>query len=163
MPEVGSRVGANTVDKVLAEFDRLKENFEDLKRTTKGLIETILQAEGAAFHSVQARVKTKEKLRSKSCKADKDYKCLNSISDVVGLRIITYYSDKLDTIVETIGREFAKCGPLEDKRKGSPESFGYSAIHMDCAYSPGRLDIPEYRRFANRRFEIQIATILGHA
>jgi ppGpp synthetase/RelA/SpoT-type nucleotidyltranferase len=163
MPEVESRIGAHSVDKVLAEFDRLKEHFEDLNEATKQLIETILKEEGITIHSVQARVKSRDKLQSKYCKPDRDYKCLSDISDIVGLRIITFYSDKLDQIADIIGREFAQRGPLEDKRIGKPDTFGYSAIHMDCAYTPEQLARTEYRRFANTRFEIQITTIIGHA
>jgi ppGpp synthetase/RelA/SpoT-type nucleotidyltranferase len=163
MPEVESRIGANSVDEILAEFDRLKDHFEDVNEATKQLIETILKEEGIIIHSVQARVKSRDKLKSKYCKSDRDYKCLSDISDIVGLRIITFYSDKLDQIVEIIGREFDQCGPLEDKRIGKPDTFGYSAIHMDCGYLPGRLNNAEYRRFADARFEIQITTILGHA
>jgi hypothetical protein len=62
-----------------------------------------------------------------------------------------------------IGREFGESTPREDKRLGKLDSFGYSAIHMDCMHLPARLESTEYRRFVNARFEIQITTILGHA
>jgi hypothetical protein len=83
--------------------------------------------------------------------------------DVVGFRIITYYSDELDVIAEIIGREFSELRPREDKRIGSPDTFGYSAIHFDCGYLQGRLSGTEYKRFSDARFEIQVTTILGHA
>jgi hypothetical protein len=102
-------------------------------------------------------------LPSKYCKADRDYKSLRDISDLVGVRIITYYSDDLDRIARIVAGEFAQLDPMEDKRKGNPDTFGYSAIHMDCAYLPERIASTEYKRFAKARFEIQITTILGHA
>jgi putative GTP pyrophosphokinase len=163
MPEVEARVGADSVDKVLADFDTLKSHFDELREATWRLLETILREEGIAIHSVQARVKSKEKLKFKYCKNDKHYKSLGDISDVVGLRVITFYADKLDLIAAIIADQFEQRSKLEDKRLGDPNSFGYSAIHMDCAYSETRLGIPEYRRFAKARFEIQITTILGHA
>jgi len=163
MPEVESRIGANSVDEVLADFDRLRGSFDEVREVTGRLIEVILKVEEIAIHSVQARVKSREKLRYKYCKSDKDYKCLGDISDLIGLRIITFYSDKLDVIAAIIAREFEQRAPLEDKRVGDLDSFGYSAIHMDCAYSPERKRSTEYRRYANARFEIQITTILGHA
>lgn len=163
MPEVESRVGANSIEQVMADFDDRKDHLIDLSNATERLIRTILAEEKIPFQSVQARVKGREKLRAKYCKPDKDYKELDEIPDIVGLRIITYYSDKIDQIAEIIGREFAQCGPLEDKRLVKPDSFGYSAIHLDCMHLPVRLESTEYRRFANARFEIQITTILGHA
>lgn len=163
MPEVDSRTGARPVDEVLAEFNHRRDHFEELRGTTRQLIETILKQEVITIQSVQARVKKKEKIKSKYCDPEKDYKCLDDILDIVGFRIITYYSDKIDQIAQIIGREFAERGPREDKRKGKPDSFGYSAIHFDCAYSPARSKIAEYKRFASDRFEIQVTTILGHA
>jgi putative GTP pyrophosphokinase len=163
MPEVEYREGANSVEVVLADFDRRKDQFSDLSNVTVHLIETLLREEKIAIHSVQARVKSREKLKSKYCKPDKDYRCLDDISDIVGLRIITYYSDKINQIAEIVEREFTQRSPKDDKRIGKPESFGYSALHMDCSYSEKRLENTEYKRFANTRFEIQITTVIGHA
>jgi len=163
MPEVEFREGANPVDKILADFDRRRQSLDDLSQATEQLIRTILEEKRIPIQSVQARVKRKDKLKSKYCKPDKDYKSLDDISDLVGFRIITYYSDKIDQIAEIVTREFAECGPREDKRIGKTDSFGYSAIHFDCLYLPERLKHTEYKRFAGARFEIQITTILGHA
>jgi ppGpp synthetase/RelA/SpoT-type nucleotidyltranferase len=163
MPVVESRVDAKSVTEVLAEFDRRKEYLEALSKATEQLIETILNEEQITIHSVQARVKKRKKVESKYCNHEKDYKCLDDMSDLVGLRIITYYSDKIDQIAEIINREFELLGPMDDKRKGKLDSFGYSAIHMDCKYSQGRIENTEYRRFAGMCFEIQITTVLGHA
>jgi ppGpp synthetase/RelA/SpoT-type nucleotidyltranferase len=163
MPEVESRVGANTIDQVLAEFDLRKDHLADLSNATERLIKAILKEEAVPFQSVQARVKRRDKVRTKYCSQDKNYRTLDEIPDLDGLRIITYYSDKIDQIAEIIGREFAQCAPREDKRLGKLDSFGYSAIHMDCTHSPARLGNTEYKRFADARFEVQITTILGHA
>lgn len=163
MPEVESRDGANSVEAVLAEFDRRKDQLSDLSKATAHLIETILKEEQIAIHSVQTRVKSRDKLKSKYCRSEKDYRCLGDIPDLVGLRIITYYSDRIDRIAEILKREFAQLEVCDDKRIGRPESFGYSALHMDCAYLEKRLESTEYKRFANARFEIQIVTVLGHA
>ncbi len=163
MPEVEFRNGANSVEEVLVEFDRRKDSFVNLSKETVRLIETILCEEKIGIYSIQTRVKSRDKLKSKYVKREKNYKCLDDLSDIVGIRIITYYSDSIDRIAEIIDSEFTKCGPVDDKRIGKPESFGYSALHMDCAYSAKRLESTEYKRFAGARFEIQITTVLGHA
>jgi len=163
MPEVKLRVGANPVNEILAEFDSRKEGLEHVAADTKDLIERILKVENVPVQSVQSRVKKRAKVESKYCRADKDYRKLDDLTDLVGLRVITYYSDNLDQVAQIIGREFAECSPREDKRVNSPESFGYSAIHFDCMHLPERLQRTEYRDFTNARFEIQITTILGHA
>ena len=139
MPEVEFRDGADSVEKVLEEFDRRKENLARLKEATRHLIEIILNEEHIAFQSVQARVKGREKIESKYRRSDKDYRRLDDISDLVGLRIITYYCDKIDRIAEVMVREFEQRDVSDDKRIERPESFGYRALHMDCGYSDKRL------------------------
>jgi putative GTP pyrophosphokinase len=162
MPELHERVGAAAADKVLEEFHRKKDRFSDLSQITKGLVERILEQEGIPVQSVQARVKRPEKLRSKYTNPGKDYKCLSDMPDVVGLRVITYYSDEIDRVAAILRREFG-IHFEDDKRLSKPGEFGYSALHLDCNYSPTRLQQTEYKPFGAMKFEVQITTILGHA
>jgi putative GTP pyrophosphokinase len=164
MPEVHERTDAVSTEELLADFDRRKDSLDDLCRTTKSLVETILKEKGISIHSVQGRVKGRNKLATKYNSSDKDYRSLNEISDVVAFRIITYYADAIDNVKNTVLREFALIGQPDDKRVAAKvHEFGYSALHVDCTYSEARLSGTEYQRFTNTRFEIQITTILGHA
>jgi len=163
VPELYERDGADAVEKVLAEFDGRVGQFEDLRDRTKDLIERILEEEHLRIHSVQGRVKNRDKLKAKYLNPEKDYKCLSDMPDVVGLRVITYYSDEIDIVAEVIRREFDRNSPDDDKRQNEPGHFGYSALHLDCSYLAIRLQQTEYRRFAQTRFEVQVTTILGHA
>lgn len=163
MPIIDDRPGAASEASFLEDFDGRKDRFSDLCSTTKSLIERILTEKGIVFHSVQARVKSRSKLKLKYCNPEKDYLCLDNIPDVVGLRVITYYSDAIDNVQNIIRQEFNILGPPDDKRVAAANDFGYSAVHLDCSYSNSSLERTEYRRFANYRFEIQITTILGHA
>ena len=163
MPEVEFRDGAKSVDEVLAEFDSRKDRFEKLKEEAVRLIQAILDVKKIKVQAVYGRVKSREKLKSKYSKPDKVYKGICDMPDVVGLRIITYYSDEIDQIKKILTNDFEPIGPIDDKRIGKLDSFGYSALHIDCAFSKKRLDNIELQPFANDRFEIQITTVLGHA
>jgi ppGpp synthetase/RelA/SpoT-type nucleotidyltranferase len=163
MPEVEFREGASSVEAVLDDFDRRRDHFERMCEETVRLIRAILDVKKVKVQAIYGRVKAKDKLKSKYCKSAKDYKRLDDIADLIGLRIITYYSDEIDRIKEIIVGEFEERGPLDDKRTGRPDSFGYSALHMDCAYSRKRLENIELQPFADTRFEIQITTVIGHA
>jgi putative GTP pyrophosphokinase len=162
MTELHERVGANDVDEVLEEFHSRIDHFTDLRKTTKTLIERILEQEHIHVQSVQARVKRPAKIRTKYTNPDKDYKCLSDLPDVVGLRIITYYSDEIDSVATILRREFSVQFE-DDKRLSKPGEFGYSALHLDCNYSPTRLQQTEYKPFGVTKFEVQVTTILGHA
>jgi putative GTP pyrophosphokinase len=163
MPELRDRIGAVSVEAVLAEFDGLKDRFCDLCNTTGALVKTILNEKSISIHSIQARVKEKSKLEAKYCGGAKDYRSLDDVPDVVGLRIITYFPEDIDQVANVIRQEFELIGLPDDKRIAKASEFGYSALHMDLRYSENQLDRTEYRRFDSYRFEIQITTILGHA
>jgi ppGpp synthetase/RelA/SpoT-type nucleotidyltranferase len=164
MPEIGFREDAVPVDKVLSEYDRRKDQLLDLGMTTKNLVETILKEERISFQSVQMRIKSREKVKTKYCRSDKNYRRLDDLSDLVGIRIIAYYSDSIDLIARIMQSQFSVPGPVDDKRKGRPEShFGYNALHLDCGYSDKRLECTEYSRLKDAQIEVQITTVLGHA
>jgi putative GTP pyrophosphokinase len=162
MPELHARDNADSIERVLAEFDRQHDHFDDICKTTQNLAERILEHESLQVHSVQARVKRREKIDSKYRNPEKDYRCLSDMVDVVGLRITTYYSDEIDRVAAILKREFHRIRE-DDKRVGKTGEFGYSALHLDCKYLPSRLQQAEYKRFGDSKFEIQVTTVLGHA
>jgi len=152
------------VGSVLAEFDGRKEILTTICEKTKSLIEDCLRDASIRFQSVQSRVKGRDKLKTKYLNPQKEYKCLNDITDQAALRVITYYEDEVDRVVDVIKREFdVDKKNSVDKRETEPDKFGYYALNYVCRYLPGRTSHPEYRRFADIRFEIQITSILRHA
>src|SRR6266481_8211014 len=90
------------VEDVLAEFGRRQENLAALCAKTKSLIEASLQDANIPYQSVQSRVKSRKKLREKYLDPEKKYKRLKDITDLAGLRIITYYEDDVDRVVDVI-------------------------------------------------------------
>jgi ppGpp synthetase/RelA/SpoT-type nucleotidyltranferase len=113
---------------------------------------------------VQARVKTRKKLRSKYLDPEKNYTCLDDITDLAGLRVITYYEDEIDKVVEVVGREFrVDASNTVDKRRNEPDRFGYRAINLVCKHAAKRTSDVPYNRFSSTVCEIQVTSILGHA
>jgi putative GTP pyrophosphokinase len=155
---------AADIDAVLAEFDRRRDILAAFCAKTKSLIEESLQDGKIRYQSVQARVKTKKKLREKYLDPKKGYKRLDDITDLAGLRIITYYEDEIDQVAEIIKREF-EIIPKDsiDKRKTEPDRFGYYALQYVCRHSPSRRKDVEYKKFADVCCEIQLTSVLRHA
>jgi ppGpp synthetase/RelA/SpoT-type nucleotidyltranferase len=152
------------VEKVLADFDARRDMLEAFCNKTRSLIEDALDYEGIRYQSVQARVKTKKKLKKKYGDPTKGYRKLDDITDLAGLRVITYYEDEVDQVAEIIKREF-KIDPERsvDKRKTEPDRFGYHALNYICCHAKERSERVEYRRYAGVWCEIQITSILRHA
>ncbi len=154
---------AANVEDVLAEFDRRTPALKSLCEKTKDLIEELLQNEGVPFQSVQARVKSRKKLREKYLDPDKNYKQLDDITDLAGLRIITYYPDEVDRVAKVIEQELGiDWENTVDKRKIDIDRFGYSAINYVCEHLKTRTSLGEYKKFADVRFEVQVTSILSH-
>jgi putative GTP pyrophosphokinase len=151
------------VEAILAEFATRKDLLESFCAKTKVLIDAALEDANIRFQSIQARVKTKKKLREKYLEKP-DYKRLDDITDLAGLRVITYYEDEIDLVVEVITREFALDPKhTNDRRKAEPDKFGYRAFNCVCSHSAERAKTVEYKRFAQVTFEIQVTSVLGHA
>ena len=151
-----------TVEEVLAEFDGKRETLSSLCAKTKGLIEVILQDAGIQYQSVQARVKTPNKLRSKYLDPEKQYRSLKD--NLAGLRVITYYEDDVDRVAEVIKGEFeVDAANSVDKREVEPDRFGYSAINLVCTHLAKRTADVEYKKFSGIPCEIQVTSILSHA
>jgi putative GTP pyrophosphokinase len=96
------------VKSVLAEFDAKEDMLAAFCARTKSLIEASLQDANIRYQSVQARVKTRKKLQDKYLDSTKDYKRLDDITDLAGLRIITYYEDEVDRVAEVIRGDQAR-------------------------------------------------------
>src|SRR5262249_23133168 len=88
----------------------------------------------------------------------------NQITDLAGVRIITFFPRTIGQVDETLRHEFTI---LERIDKTDllirEEKLGYQSLHYVVALQPNRLSLPEYSRYAGLRAEIQVRTILQHA
>jgi ppGpp synthetase/RelA/SpoT-type nucleotidyltranferase len=105
-------------------------------------------------------------LREKITRPSKTYVTpLEEVTDLAGVRVIAYFPDDVDKIIQIIKNEFV-IDPANsiDKRKGrDPASFGYSSVHLIVTFSKERLTLPEYSVFKGLKCEVQVRTILQHA
>lgn len=152
------------VEKVLEEFESRKGKLESFCAKAKSLIEGSLEDAGIKYRSVQWRVKSKKKLRKKYLDPEKNYKKLDDITNLAGLRVITYYEDEVDAVANVINREFEVDPDRSiDKRITEPDRFSYRAINYVCRHLKKRLDDVEYKKYIGVWCEIQITSILQHA
>jgi len=154
-----------SADAILSEYDNSSLDFDLFTTKIKGLIDAILAEEKLQVHSVACRTKTKESLAGKIAKEIGKYNSLREITDVSGIRIITYFEDDVDRIAEIIEREFViDAENSVDKRKTmDPDRFGYTSLHYVVSLSSSRKNLIEYKRFPEFKAEIQVRSILQHA
>ncbi|MFQ2705178.1 GTP pyrophosphokinase family protein [Aeromonas caviae] len=139
--------------------------YISLEKMTASLISSLLQNHSFHIHSISSRTKTIDSFKEKISRPDKNYDQLKDITDIVGIRITTYFSDELDKVSELIKSQFKV--DLEnsiDKRKSlEPDKFGYMSLHLVAEHNNIRTNLPEYSLFADMKFEVQIRSILQHA
>ena len=139
---------------ILQEYrDHLPE-FQEQAQAIQNTLRTTLEKVGIVVASMESRVKTEESLAGKLELKGAKYKSLADLTDIVGLRVITFYSEDVDKVASAVDRLFnIDWENSVDKRKLLEiDTFGYLSLHYICS-KPGF----EYR------FEIQMRTILQHA
>ncbi|MGB9121805.1 MAG: hypothetical protein WCE73_14380, partial [Candidatus Angelobacter sp.] len=117
------------------------------------------------MHSVTSRVKERIKLEEKIQRENKEYRSLDAITDVVGVRIITHFEDEVDKVGTVIEREFSidRDNSIDKRKILDPDRFGYLSLHYISKIRGDRCRLIEYRQFEGLICEIQIRSILQHA
>ena len=140
-------------DLLLEEFREYRPQLEQLAEKVYNMLTTIFRDQGIQLNAIEWRVKTEESLSGKIIRKGGKYKSLDSITDLVGLRIITFYTDDVDKVAAIVQNLFdIDWSNSVDKRKlHDPNSFGYSSLHYICRLKEGSFP-----------FEIQMRTALQH-
>lgn len=129
------------------------------------LLKDVLGQRNIAVHSISHRVKNQASTQKKMAGNPEKYPLYTALHDFLGVRIITHYPDEIDLAAELIEQEFAvdRDASVDKRALLDPDRFGYLSLHYVLSLKEPRRSLPEYRRFAAHRFELQIRTILQHA
>ncbi|WP_181321729.1 GTP pyrophosphokinase [Trinickia symbiotica] len=124
----------------------------------------ILQAKDIGYHLIEARTKDATSFREKIVRSSKSYtNPLEELTDLTGLRIITYYQDDAALIGELIKSEFDVDSTNSVEHSPIDSEFGYRSAHYIVRLSDSRAQLVEWAGLAGLRAEIQVRTVLQHA
>ena len=139
---------------ILDEYRRDLPLFREAEVRVKGFIQDFLAGNGPVVAAFESRVKTEGSLIGKLELKGSKYNSLADITDILGVRVITFYLDDVDKVASALERLFeVDWENTVDKRKlHEIDRFGYRSLHYVCRLK----DVPY-------RFEVQIRTILQHA
>ena len=139
---------------LLEEFRESLPELEKLKEQVLATLREALDRNGLIVTAVEARVKTEESLAGKLALKGGKYATLDEVTDLVGARIITFYTDDVDRIAAMTEQLFeVDWNNSVDKRMlHQLDSFGYNSLHYICRE-------PEY----DSSFELQLRTTFQHA
>ena len=138
---------------LLQEFRDKRQELLQLDNHVFELISQTLKQQGIELNSIEHRIKTVESLAGKLERKGEKYRQLSDITDLIGLRIVTFYTDDVDKVAAIISQLFdIDWSNSVDKRKlHDLNSFGYNSLHYICNLHEGSFP-----------FEIQIRTALQH-
>lgn len=129
------------------------------------LVSEILRHHDIIVHAVTYRVKSELSAKLKLERKPDRYDGVGALTDLLGLRVICYFSDQVDQVAAALQDQFYIDEKNSvDKRKAlGDREFGYLSLHRIAMVSPQRGKLIEYLRFKDEPFEIQIRSILQHA
>ena len=157
--------------KAVEEYEKVRRRYEDCAEAVYTVLKTALSVEGLKVHTIEPRAKSPDSFGRKATTPAEDdpdrpkyENPLREITDLAGVRVITYLLEDVESVNAVIEREFKvveksnKSGLLEEEQK-----LGYQSVHYLVLFSATRCSLPEYARFMDMVTEVQVRTILQHA
>jgi putative GTP pyrophosphokinase len=150
---------------LIEEYKQRIGDYEAFVRCLTPLLETCLREASIRPHSINGRAKEQKSLEAKLKRTNKNYTSLDQITDICGVRIITYFSEEVDKVARILEDEFIidSTNSIDKRIFTEPDRFGYTSLHYVVSLSPARCALAEYRRFDGFKAEIQIRTVIQHA
>ena len=150
---------------LLEQYDSMLPVLERMCDVVKGLLEKALQSNDLEVTTVKARVKTRESLAGKLALKGGKYTALTDVTDLLGARIVTFYTDDVDRIAAIAEKLFDIDwkNSVDKRRLHQLDSFGYNSLHYVCRIPPKLFSDPDFPQINSVRFELQLRTTLQHA
>lgn len=149
---------------ILQEYrDRLPV-FRKVESKVREILEGNIREAGLYVAAFESRIKGEESLAGKLERKGFKYKSLSDITDILGVRVITFYTDDVDKVAALADRLFdIDWENSVDKRKmHTIDSFGYQSLHFICKLPSSLYSEPEHPEINEMSFEIQMRTCLQH-
>lgn len=150
---------------ILEEYDQQLPLFRRLERIVQITLQDILDSNGLMVTAVNTRIKTRESLAGKLELKGYKYHSISDITDILGARVITLYTDDVDRIAAMAEQVFDIDweNSVDKRRLHNTDSFGYNSVHYICRLPKTLVDEPNWPQLNETRFELQLRTTLQHA
>ncbi len=140
------------------------QKYSDFAKKVEEIIHEIMnEYPDVKIYSFQHRAKGIDSFEEK-CKKDKYSDPIKQITDLAGVRIITYQYCDVRFISKIVKRTFkldTKNSVDKTALLGS-DKIGYRANHFIVSLGEERENIKEYKKYKNLKCEIQVTSLLQH-
>jgi ppGpp synthetase/RelA/SpoT-type nucleotidyltranferase len=132
------------------------------------LLTSLLDDAGINYLSVTGRTKSVSSFAAKALREEHGRPMftdpLTQITDQIGLRVITYLHEDVDSVASLLSDQFTI---LDDRDMGQETAddgrWGYASRHVLVAVDPTRIPQPPFETLGGRRASVQVRTVLQHA
>lgn len=144
------------------EYEELVSKYREVEKIVAGRLEEGLKEASIKVMQLPHRIKTWDSVTGKLLKKHDKYSKVSELTDILGFRVICYFSAQVDEAAEVIQKIFnVDVARSCDKRVIiSPTTFGYLSLHNICSL---KKDDGYPEELTKLKFEIQLRTILQHA
>lgn len=150
--------------RILGEYREKKFLYEKLLGHVKEILKKHIDENKIYVNAIEGRVKTESSLAGKLERKQGKYSSLSDLTDILGVRVITFYSDEVDKIAALVGRlfEIDWDNSIDKRKMHEIHSFGYNSLHYICRMPKSLHSNPKYPELNEIRFEVQMRTSLQH-
>ncbi len=152
-------------ESIMDQYRSFLPTLEKMEQFVPGKIREFFDESGIIVCALEHRIKTESSLAGKLELKGSKYKDIFDLTDILGLRVITFYIDDVDKVASVIERLFEiDWENSVDKRKlHEIDSFGYLSLHYICRIPESLYADANYPELNKIRFEVQMRTVLQHA
>lgn len=145
---------------LLSQFRQRMPLLVELESLVLSRLKDALDRQHIEVTAIDHRIKKEDSLAGKLERKGAKYKSVDDITDLLGLRVITFYTDDVDKVAALVAQTFdIDWSNSVDKRKlHELDSFGYNSLHYICRLPAGSAD----EALCHIPFEIQMRTALQH-
>ena len=149
---------------ILDEYREKLPVFKKLKEVVMDLVRNCLDENNILVSGLDSRIKSEKSLTGKLELKGYKYHTLSDITDILGVRIITFFSDEVD-IISALAEQMFEIDweNSVDKRKMLEiDRFGYMSLHYICRVPKALYYNPDMPDLNQIRFELQMRSTLQH-
>lgn len=149
---------------LMEQYNERKPLYEHLLHLACDALRQALDGQRVRVTAMDSRIKEADSLAGKLELKGTKYHTLDDVTDIVGLRVITFYGADVDKVAAIVSETFdVDWSRSVDKRKlHRLDSFGYNSLHYICRLPKSIVDDARMPMLNELAFEIQMRTALQH-
>lgn len=152
------------VEERIRQYSKTRVLYEEFAGQILNILKAIIKQEHSDIKiaSYSKRAKDTESLRKKLRK-DK-YNEDSEITDLAGVRIITYSKKDISFIAEVVKNSFDIDieNSVDKTRTLGNDKVGYRGEHFVVSFGEDRIRMPENKKFKGLKCEIQVTSLIAH-